>query len=271
MSLADEIVATARGLGVDPLDLATAISYETGGTFDPWQAGPTTKWGQHRGLIQMGEPQRAQYGYAQGAPLRDQMGAISRYLTDTGVKPGMGLLDIYSAINAGGVGRYNRSDAAAGGAPGTVRDKVEQQMGGHRVKAQTLLGGPTIQNAATLNNARNAVGGPTVENAAVMNGAAPQSPPASPPVQGGSNPLAGLMASMAPAAPARTAAGAGVPRLAGNEAPPMPFTPTPLNTMAQDPSITSTSLPPLNMFAPPLMAPPEPMPKEKKPKEKVVR
>ena len=51
----------------------------------------------------------------------------------------MGLLDIYSAINAGGVGRYNRSDANNGGAPGTVRDKVEQQMAGHRARAMALL------------------------------------------------------------------------------------------------------------------------------------
>lgn len=58
----DAIARGARDLGIDPVDLATAISYETGGTFDPDQWGPTTKWGRHRGLIQFGEPQRAQYG-----------------------------------------------------------------------------------------------------------------------------------------------------------------------------------------------------------------
>jgi len=51
------------------------------------------------------------------------------------------MLDIYSAINAGSVGRYNASDANNGGAPGTVKDKVEKQMGGHRQKALALLGG----------------------------------------------------------------------------------------------------------------------------------
>ena len=44
------IQATAQKLGIDPVDLGTAISYETAGTFDPWKAGPTTQWGQHRGL-----------------------------------------------------------------------------------------------------------------------------------------------------------------------------------------------------------------------------
>jgi hypothetical protein len=138
------IIASAKQLGINPVDLATAISYETAGTFDPRKAGPTTKWGQHRGLIQFGEPQAQQYGVNWDDPISSQLGengAVVKYLRDTGVKPGMGLLDVYSAINAGGVGRYNRSDTAAGGAPGTVRDKVEQQMAAHRRKAQSLLGG----------------------------------------------------------------------------------------------------------------------------------
>jgi hypothetical protein len=139
--LASAIVSTANKIGVNPLDLATAISYETGGTFDPWQAGPTTKWGQHRGLIQWGEPQAKQYGVTQDMPVPAQVEAAGKYLVDRGVKPGMGLLDIYSAINAGGVGLYNRTDAHAGGAPGTVADKVNNQMGGHRKKAEALLGG----------------------------------------------------------------------------------------------------------------------------------
>lgn len=138
----DGIVQTASALGIDPVDLATTISYETGGTFDPTKAGPTTKWGQHRGLIQFGEPQARQHGVDWSNPVASQLGpngAVASYLKTAGVTPGMGLLDIYSAINAGAPGLYNRSDAAAGGAPGTVRDKVEQQMAGHRAKAQRLF------------------------------------------------------------------------------------------------------------------------------------
>lgn len=137
------IVATANALGIDPIDLGTAISYETGGTFDPTKAGPTTQWGQHKGLIQFGEPQAKQYGVDWSNPVGSQLGpdgAVAKYLRDTGVKPGMGMMDIYSAINAGGVGRYNRSDANNGGAPGTVADKVNNQMAGHRAKALALLG-----------------------------------------------------------------------------------------------------------------------------------
>lgn len=141
--LASGIVSTAQALGMSPLDLATIISYETAGTFDPAKRGPTTKWGQHRGLIQFGEPQARQYGVDWNDPLGSQLGpdgAVAKYFRASGFKPGMGLLDAYSTVNAGAPGLYNRSDEAAGGAPGTVRDKVEQQMGGHRRNAERLLG-----------------------------------------------------------------------------------------------------------------------------------
>jgi hypothetical protein len=146
---ASALTATAGRLGISPVDLGTVISYETGGTFDPWQRGPTTKWGTHRGLIQFGEPQQQKYGVHQGQSATDQLGSVAKYLQDTGVKPGMGLLDIYSAINAGAPGRYNASDTAAGGAPGTVRDKVENQMGAHRAKAESLLAGMFAPGGAT--------------------------------------------------------------------------------------------------------------------------
>lgn len=149
-TLAPAIAKHAAAAGLDPVDVATAMSYETGGTFDPWKAGPTTKWGQHRGLIQWGQPQARQYGVTKETPVEEQVAAAIRYLRDRGVKPGMGLMDIYSAINAGSVGRNNASDAAAGGAPGTVADKVNNQMGAHRAKAQALLASVGAQAGAPL-------------------------------------------------------------------------------------------------------------------------
>ncbi|MDD9727231.1 hypothetical protein PVV74_17355 [Roseovarius sp. SK2] len=139
----DGIIETARAIGADPLDLATVISYETAGTFDPTKRGPTTQWGQHRGLIQFGEPQARQYGVDWNDPVGSQLGAdgaVARYFKASGYKPGMGLLDLYSTVNAGAPGRYNASDANNGGAPGTVQDKVENQMAPHRAKAAELLG-----------------------------------------------------------------------------------------------------------------------------------
>lgn len=136
------IQEAANALGVSPVDLATVISYETAGTFDPTKRGPTTKWGQHRGLIQFGEPQARQHGVDWSDPVNSQLGAdgaVVKYLKTAGVQPGMGLMDIYSAINAGAPGRYNASDARNGGAPGTVADKVNYQMSDHRRKAMELL------------------------------------------------------------------------------------------------------------------------------------
>lgn len=153
MDIRSGIIATANALGMNPVDLATIISYETGGTFDPAKAGPTTQWGQHRGLIQFGEPQAKQYGVDWSNPVASQLGpdgAIAKYYRDRGWRPGMGMLDAYSIVNAGAPGRYNASDANNGGAPGTVADKVQGQMDGHRANAIALLGadvGPQPQNA----------------------------------------------------------------------------------------------------------------------------
>ena len=141
------IIETANELGMSPNTLATIISYETAGTFNPTKAGPTTQWGQHRGLIQFGEPQAKQYGADFSSPeaaIRSQLGkdgAIVKYFRASGWKPGMSELDAYSVVNAGAPGRYNASDANNGGAAGTVRDKVETQFGPHRDKAAAMLGG----------------------------------------------------------------------------------------------------------------------------------
>ncbi len=141
------IIETADELGMSPHTLATIISYETAGTFDPRKKGPTTQWGQHEGLIQFGQPQQREYGVDLSSPeaaLRSQLGrngAIVRYFRRNGWQPGMSELDAYSIVNAGAPGRHNASDAANGGAPGTVADKVRGQFAGHRAKAAALLGG----------------------------------------------------------------------------------------------------------------------------------
>lgn len=140
------IIETANAIGANPVDLATAISYETGGTFNPLQRGPTTKYGQHIGLIQFGEPQRQQYGVDTTdatTALTSQLGAngaVAKYFKDRGFKPGMGGLDLYSTINAGRPGLYSASDANNGGAAGTVADKWNYQMEQHKIKAMKLLG-----------------------------------------------------------------------------------------------------------------------------------
>jgi hypothetical protein len=142
-------IAAAATLGISALDLGTVMSYETGGTLDPQKKGPTTKWGTHRGYIQFGEPQAEEHGVDFSTKQRSidsqlgPSGAVVKYLRAHGVRSGMGRLEVYSAINAGGVGEkyYGRSDAGAGGAKGTVRDKVNNQMDGHETNARRMLQG----------------------------------------------------------------------------------------------------------------------------------
>ncbi|MFN3711731.1 MAG: hypothetical protein ACK4S8_14380, partial [Alishewanella aestuarii] len=143
------ILETADELQMDPRVLATIISYETAGTFDPRKAGPTTQWGQHRGLIQFGEPQAQEHGVDWTNPVGSQLGrngAIVSYFRKSGWQPGMSELDAYSIVNAGGPGRGDRTDANNGGAPGTVADKVRDQFGAHRNKAAQFLGGEFVVN-----------------------------------------------------------------------------------------------------------------------------
>lgn len=136
--LAALIRRTAGNLGIDPSDLGTAMSYETGGRMDPNLWGG--KNGKYLGLIQFGPEEQQKYGVKPGMPLDAHFDAVENFLRDRGVKPGMGMVDLYSTINAGSPGLGNRSDAANGGMPGTVEDKVATQMVGHRARANTLLG-----------------------------------------------------------------------------------------------------------------------------------
>lgn len=132
----DAVRRAGAELGVDPKDIAIAISYETGGRFDPGLRGG--KNGLYEGLIQFGPAEQKKYGIHEGMTFSEQMGAVTDFLRDRGVKPGMGLLDIYSTINAGSPGHYNASD----GQFGTVRDKVESMMSsGHVDNAERFLGG----------------------------------------------------------------------------------------------------------------------------------
>lgn len=145
------IIETAKILKISPLDLATVISYETAGTFNPLRKGPVTKHGMHKGLIQFGTGSedgsvakgsiadefdvefntknsslRSQLGYM-GEDGNWVPGAIVKHSLARGFNPGEhGVLDLYSSINAGAVGpkAHGKTDEFAGGMPGTVSQKL---------------------------------------------------------------------------------------------------------------------------------------------------
>lgn len=135
---AKAIIAGADKLGVSPLDYATLMLYETAGTLNPWQKGPTTKWGTHRGTIQYGESQARTYGAHRGQSFFDQVtGSNVRYLQDRGVRPGADLLTMYKAVNGGNVGASgNASDGY-----GTINSHVARMIRERRPQAEALLRG----------------------------------------------------------------------------------------------------------------------------------
>jgi murein DD-endopeptidase MepM/ murein hydrolase activator NlpD len=102
------ILREANRLGVDPADLATVISYETIGTFDPNIMGG--KGGKYKGLIQFGPEEQAKY-LKPGMTFDEQMVAVGNFLEDRGYKkwlkdnPNASLMEkrtaLYSTINAG--------------------------------------------------------------------------------------------------------------------------------------------------------------------------
>lgn len=106
---ADALRATAARLGVNPEHLATAVAYETERTFSPNIWGGLH--GNYMGLIQFGPAERKAFGAHPGQSFKEQLPAVEAYLTnEPGVKPGMGLADIYSKILTGAPGRYNWRD-----------------------------------------------------------------------------------------------------------------------------------------------------------------
>lgn len=125
-----------KAKGFTPEDtngLLDAIRYESSGRPDIWGG----KGNKYFGLIQFGPNERAQFGVdTQNPNARNQIDAAYNFLQARGYKPGMGLLDLYSTINAGSPGHYNASDR-----PGMTVAKHVAAMGG-QATPQAQVPGP---------------------------------------------------------------------------------------------------------------------------------
>ena len=111
----------AKSAGYNADDLLKVINYESSGRSDAW--GGKNK--DYYGLIQFGPNERKQFGVDTKHPNdQNQVDAALSYLSARGFKPGMGLLDLYSTVNAGSPGHYNASDGN-----GTVSSHVAKMMG----------------------------------------------------------------------------------------------------------------------------------------------
>ncbi|WP_202225721.1 hypothetical protein, partial [Francisella tularensis] len=102
--------------------------------------GPTTKWGQHFGLIQFGQPQGKKYGVSPESTITEQVIAAGQYLQDAGVKAGDSLANVYAAVLAGDARKVNASDLKAGGVVGNVTEAVGgSQFAAHLAQAEGML------------------------------------------------------------------------------------------------------------------------------------
>jgi hypothetical protein len=128
--------AASRGMNAD--DLLKVINYESSGRPDVWGG----KGNKYFGLLQFGGPERAQFGVdAEHPNARNQIDAGFKYLEARGFKPQMGLLDLYSTVNAGSPGHYNASDR-----PGaTVASHVANMLG---MAPAAGVGGPSASPSA---------------------------------------------------------------------------------------------------------------------------
>lgn len=131
----------AAELGVDPIDLATIIGFETGGTYDPGVVGG--EGDNYQGLIQFGGPERQAYGVVPGMTFEEQLlGPVVRYFKDRFAGAGMStqgatLEDLYTTVLAGNP-RANRDAADSFGT--TARSGAKRMFEEHRPAAIKRFG-----------------------------------------------------------------------------------------------------------------------------------
>ncbi len=135
-SRAQALIASARQMGVDPADLAAIFSFETGGTLSPNEPGRGAARGRV-GLIQAGPNEMRAYGIRPGQTFEQQMKGVQRYLISRGVRPGMGLEDLYAIVNGGNpnAGFTPDGNGVVARSPETLR-----QLRIHREQAIRRLG-----------------------------------------------------------------------------------------------------------------------------------
>ena len=99
-SKAQSILRTANNLGIDPNDLATIISFESAGTFNPGQR--NLAGGSAVGLIQFMPGTAKSLGTTSQAlasmSFDEQMHYVEKYFKQRGIKPGASLAALYDAV-----------------------------------------------------------------------------------------------------------------------------------------------------------------------------
>ena len=145
-SKAKALMAAAQKLGISPLDLATIIGFETGGSYSPSQWGGAG--GNYMGLIQFGPNERKAYGAHQGQSFEEQVqGPVVRFFQDRFKGVGMStqgasLEDLYTTVLAGNPKANRNSRDSFGTSP---RSGVKR-MAPHRQKSLGMFFGGDMKN-----------------------------------------------------------------------------------------------------------------------------
>jgi hypothetical protein len=126
-------VEVGKALGLDPMDVASVMSFETGGKMDPKLMGGAG--GNYMGLIQFGPEERRKYGINANSTPEQWTSAITNFMKDRGFKNGMGIEDFYSTILTGSPGNYDRKDANGT----SVRNAIPKILNDHRSNAERFL------------------------------------------------------------------------------------------------------------------------------------
>ena len=143
------LVQAANELGIQPLDLAAVISFETAGTFSP----SIDNGLGYRGLIQFSPENQRTYRPNFGNFEDQMLNAVVPYLKDRGVKPGMGIKELYLAILTGYATRRGKTagnpdalDDFGTSVNNALSDPKKLGFGGeHYVSAKKFLDGAYVR------------------------------------------------------------------------------------------------------------------------------
>lgn len=131
------MVQTAKRLGLDPLQFAALMSWESGGSLNPNIKGGDGNL--YKGLIQFSPDNQQKYGTGKQQSIPEQLQAVERYLLDRGFKPGKhDIRGAYSAVLAGQADEkyWNRRDRNGT----TVRNATPKfQRGDHYERGRQFL------------------------------------------------------------------------------------------------------------------------------------
>ena len=136
----------AQQLGVDPVDIATFINYETAGSLVSGQYRRGLDifggdGGEYLGWIQFSPYNQQKYGVRPGMTSMQMADAVVRYMKDAGIQPGDGLEMLYQAVQAPAyLGRARAQGRVIGAdSNGSLAQHIKNMRASHRNRAGSWL------------------------------------------------------------------------------------------------------------------------------------